>query len=62
VCSGNRQLVIKDSMNIDLVGLAFRDAAEEADCHWTIKTDDDSRILLFKAENLLFLQQFITVY
>jgi hypothetical protein len=42
--------------------LAFRDAAESIpDCYWTFKSDDDSRILLFSAENLLEMQEFITV-
>jgi len=48
-------------MNINLVGLAFLDAAEEIDCYWTFETDDDTRILVFTAENLLHLQNFITV-
>jgi len=48
-------------MNINLVGLAFLDAAEEIDCYWTFETDDDTRIILFTAENLLQLQDFITV-
>ena len=60
-CSGNRNLVVKDSVNIDLVGLAFRDAAEGKDCFWTFETDDETRILHFTAENLLHVQEFITV-
>jgi len=60
-CRGNRQLLVKESINIDLTELAFRDAAVEADCYWTFKTDDDTRILVFTAENLLQLQEFITV-
>ena len=48
-------------MNINLVGLAFLDAAEEIDCYWTFETDDDTRILVFTAENLSQLQEFITV-
>lgn len=61
-CSGNRNLVVKDSINIDLVGLAFRDAAEGKDCYWTFETDDETRILHFTAENLLHVQEFITIY
>lgn len=61
-CKGD-QLVIKDSINIDLVSLVARAGATKgADCYWSINSDDDTRILLFSAENLLHLQEFVTIY
>ena len=54
-------MLVKESINIDLTELAFRDAAVGADCYWTFEADGDTRILVFTAENLSQLQEFITV-
>lgn len=63
-CSGEREMFVSDSMVVDLVDLATRDAtdmdATGVDCYWKFTTTDD-RILVLSSENLEQIETFIDV-
>ena len=66
-CSSDaqRESFVSDSIVVDLVALAARDAADAnevavADCYWTFTTADD-RILVLSATNLQQIEAFVDV-
>jgi len=64
-CSGEREIFVSDSMLVDLVSLAARDADDAdsgvvAGCYWKFTTADD-RIIVLSAANLQYIEAFIDV-
>lgn len=64
-CSGEREMFVSDSMLVDLVSLASRDAGDAdagvvAGCYWKFTTADD-RIIVLSAANLQHIETFIDV-
>jgi len=67
-CSSDaqRESFVSDSIVVDLVALAARDAADAnevavADCYWTFTTADD-RILVLSATNLQQIEAFVDIH